>query len=149
MSSALSNVWCSLLAKQPSKELEFASEGESQWNSQEDVLNLPPHYLQLMSLVAWRAQRTRFFQGKPGRGEPPPDAAGISLRIRRIRIDLLEISTSDPKHLLQLLRQTVSLSYADSQRKFVYFLHFFGYKKFVWDFVGCKSPSVMSRIKKF
>ncbi|XP_017110634.1 protein cappuccino isoform X10 [Drosophila elegans] len=122
MSSALSNFWCSLLAKQPSKELEFGLEKEPQplalqWNSQEDVANLPPHYLQLMSLAARRAQKTRFSRGKAEMedSEEPPDVAGISLRIQRIRVDLLE--HSDPKHLLLLLLQTVFHSHADSQRQ--------------------------------
>lgn len=139
MSSALSNVWCSLLAKQPSKECEFDAEIDPRplalkWDSQEDVAQLPPppHYLQLMSLAAQRAQKTRFSRGNKHweKGPTSPDVEsevwpGISLRILRICFDLLR--TSDPKHLLLLLLQTVSHSHADSQRKFVSF--FFATKK--------------------
>jgi len=118
MSSALSNVWCSLLARQPSKECEFAS--ERLWHSQENVANLSPYYLQLMSLAARRAQKTRFSRGKAEREDVAPDVAEISLRIQWMRVDPTEIPTSDPKHLLLLLLQTVTHSHADSQRKFYF-----------------------------
>lgn len=142
MSAGLSNVWCSLLAKHPSRIFENNIEKpepqnfSAKWNFEEDLSpgQLPPHYVQIMSLAGKRAQTVRFLLKEREvdqaleQAQEPPDAlslgwesgtwSGISiLRIQGMTVDLP--TTRDPKHLLLLLLRTVSHSNADSQRKFV------------------------------
>lgn len=150
MSAGLSNVWCSLLAKQPSRNFEINIEKpepqnfSAKWNFEDDFSpsQLPPHYVQLMSLAGKRAQTARLLLKEREedlaleQAQEPPDAqslgwesgtwSGISiLRIQRMTIDLP--TTRDPKHLLLLLLRTVSHSNADNQRKFVssFFIYIF------------------------